>query len=97
MGEQLAIPAYDGSVFISYARIDDVQPPFDRTTLGWVTFFCENLRFELTNVGVHQADLWVDRYKIEPAEKFPKKQEDCRGPREGTSDPADPLAELDPA
>jgi hypothetical protein len=73
MGEQLAIPAYDGSVFISYARTDDVQPPFDRTTLGWVTFFCENLRFELTNVGVHQADLWVDRYKIEPAEKFTKK------------------------
>jgi hypothetical protein len=60
-------------VFISYARADDLQPPFDRTTLGWVTFFCENLRFELTNVGVHQADLWVDRYKIEPAEKFTTK------------------------
>jgi hypothetical protein len=73
MGEQPAIPAYDGSVFISYARADDLQPPFDRTTLGWVTFFCENLRFELTNVGVHRADLWVDRYKIEPAEKFTTK------------------------
>jgi hypothetical protein len=75
MGERPAIPAYDGSVFISYARADDLQPPFDRTKLGWVTFFCENLRFELTNAGVHQADLWVDRYKIEPAEKFTEKIE----------------------
>ena len=75
MGGQPAIPAYGGSVFISYARADDLQPPFDRAKLGWVTFFCENLRFELTNAGVHQADLWVDRYKIEPAEKFTEKIE----------------------
>ena len=73
MGERPAIPAYDGSVFITYARADDIQPPFDRTTLGWVTFFCENLRFELINAGVHQADLWLDRYKIEPAEDFTEK------------------------
>jgi hypothetical protein len=68
-----AIPAYRGSIFISYARADDEQPPFDKTTLGWVTFFCANLRFELTNAGLHQAELWVDRYYIEPAERFTDK------------------------
>ncbi|MDM0002980.1 toll/interleukin-1 receptor domain-containing protein [Variovorax sp. J22P240] len=71
------IPAYQGSVFISYARADDEQPPFDKTTLGWVTFFCANLQFELSNAGVHQAELWLDRYKIEPTEQFTSKIADA--------------------
>lgn len=77
MNGRAQVPAYGGSVFISYARADDEQPPFEQATLGWVTFFYENLRFELKDVGIHQADLWLDRYKIEPAEEFTKKIEDA--------------------
>ena len=62
-------------MFISYARADDERPPFDDAVQGWVTFFWHQLRFELTNAGVHQADLWLDRYEIEPAEDFTKKIE----------------------
>ena len=66
-------PAYGGSVFISYARADDEAPPFETAVQGWVTFFWHQLRFELTNAGVHQAKLWLDRYAIEPAEDFTDK------------------------
>jgi hypothetical protein len=69
------VAALGGTVFISYARADDERPPFDDTAQGWVTFFWHQLRFELTNAGVHQADLWLDRYEIEPAEDFTKKIE----------------------
>src|ERR1700682_5075265 len=69
------IPAYGGTVFISYARADDDPPPLDEKTRGWVTFFWQQLRWELNNVGVHQADLWLDRYEIEPTEVFTHKIE----------------------
>lgn len=59
-----------GTVFISYARADDQKPPKEDTTDGWVTFFWNNLRWELTNRGAKGADLWLDRYKIDPAEAF---------------------------
>jgi hypothetical protein len=68
-----SIPAYRGTVFISYARADDERPPFDDATQGWVRFFWEQLRWELTDKGVHQAKLWLDRYEIEPAEEFTHK------------------------
>jgi hypothetical protein len=63
----------DAVVFISYARSDDESPPFDDTSQGWVTFFWQQLRWELTNAGLHQAKLWLDRYEIEPAEDFTDK------------------------
>ena len=63
------------SVFISYARADDLKPPFEETTQGWVTFFWHQLRFELINCGAKQAELWLDRYQIEPAEAFTPKIE----------------------
>ena len=69
------IANFGGTVFISYARADDERPPFDDTVHGWVTFFWHQLRFELSNAGVHQADLWLDRYEIEPAEDFTQKIE----------------------
>jgi hypothetical protein len=65
-----AIPNYGGTVFISYARADDEKPPFDDTAQGWVAFFWQQLRWELTNAGVNQAKLWLDRYEIEPTENF---------------------------
>ena len=66
---------YGGTVFISYARADDVKPPFDKATKGWVTFFWHQLRWELTNAGLPEAKLWLDRYEIEPAEEFTEKYE----------------------
>ena len=51
------------------------KPPDNDTVQGWVTFFWQQLRFELTNAGVPQAGLWLDRYEIEPAEDFTKKIE----------------------
>src|SRR5215472_6832351 len=69
------VPAYGGTVFISYSRADDERPPFDDTAHGWVRFFWEQLRWELTNAGVPQAKLWLDRYEIEPIEDFTKKIE----------------------
>jgi hypothetical protein len=69
------IPAYKGTIFISYARNDDVKPPFDELAQGWVKFFWEQLRWELTDRGVPQTELWLDRYQIEPAEDFTQKIE----------------------
>jgi hypothetical protein len=71
------IPAYDGTVFVSYSRADDLKPPFEEGKQGWVKFFWDQLRWELTSRGVHQADLWLDRYKIEPAEDFTQKIEEA--------------------
>jgi hypothetical protein len=34
-------------------------PPFDNTVQGWITFFWQQLRFELTNAGLAQANLPV--------------------------------------
>ena len=63
----------DGTIFISYSLADDQGPPFDNTVLGWVTFFWQQLRFELTNMGLAQAKLWRDRYEIELKEDFTPK------------------------
>src|SRR6516164_9285785 len=71
----LSVPSYGGTVFISYARADDEKPPFDDTAQGWVEFFWQQLRWELTNSGLNQAELWLDRYDIEPAENFTQKIE----------------------
>src|SRR5262245_11661205 len=63
----------EGSVFLSYARAEDEKPPFNDTTQGWVTFFWHQLRWELTNRGAKRAELWRDRYQIDPAEEFTEK------------------------
>lgn len=67
--------ACDDSVFISYALADDQKPPFEDTAQGWVTFFWNQLRFELTTRGAKQAELWLDRYQIDEAEAFTPKIE----------------------
>jgi hypothetical protein len=70
------IPAYKGTIFISYARNDDLKPPSGgKKWPGWVEFFWKQLRWELTNRGVPQTELWLDRYQIEPAEDFTEKIE----------------------
>ena len=40
-------------------------------------FFWGNLRFELTDKGLHQAKLWLDRYDIDPTEDFTQKIEEA--------------------
>jgi hypothetical protein len=60
----------DGTVFISYARADNERPPHSDVVQGWVTFFWDQLRYELTDRGAKRAKLWLDRYDIEPAEAF---------------------------
>jgi hypothetical protein len=71
------IPAYGGTVFISYARDDNDAPPLKDAPKGWVSFFWEQLRWALTDAGMPQAKLWVDRYQIEPTEVFTQKIEDA--------------------
>lgn len=65
-------PISDNAVFISYARADNEQPP-DKKAEGWVSFFWDQLRFELTDRGAAEAKLWLDRYEIEPSEAFTPK------------------------
>ncbi|MCO6426977.1 toll/interleukin-1 receptor domain-containing protein [Nitrosomonas communis] len=67
-------PTSNNSVFISYARADNEQPP-DKKVEGWVSFFWNQLRFELTDRGAAEAKLWLDRYEIEPHEAFTPKIE----------------------
>lgn len=67
-------PTSDNAVFISYARADNEQPP-DKKVEGWVSFFWNQLRFELTDRGAAEAKLWLDRYEIEPHEAFTPKIE----------------------
>src|SRR5262249_36777742 len=79
-----APPAYTGTVFLSYARADDEKPPFEQTgsNWGWVEFFWQNLRWELTYRGLHQAKLWLDRYNIDATEDFTEEIEKAlRGAR----------------
>jgi hypothetical protein len=68
-------PYRNQRVFISYSRKDDERPPFDNKIEGWVTYFWQQLRFELTNAGMTDAVLWMDRYQIEPADAFTEKSE----------------------
>jgi hypothetical protein len=69
------VTTHDGTVFISYARADDKPPPYEEKVPGWITFFWQQLRWELTNVGLAHADLWRDRYEIDPNERFTDKIE----------------------
>ncbi len=68
-----AQPSYGGAVFLSYARVDDLRPPPDGKLKGWVTYLWEQLRWAMTQEGVPQAELWRDRYQIEPSEDFTEK------------------------
>ena len=70
---QISLPSCDGFAFISYALADNQKPPFEHTTQGWVTFFWQQLCFELTNRGPKQAEPWLDHYQIKLVEAFTSK------------------------
>jgi hypothetical protein len=73
----LEVPKVGGTLFVSYARIDDEPPPFDKKSIGWITYFWSQLKFELDNAGLSQAAVWLDRYQIEPNDVFTKKIEEA--------------------
>jgi hypothetical protein len=54
-------------IFLSYRSIDD-EPPPENPDGGYVRHLREQLRWELNQLGVPDAILWVDRYKIEPGD-----------------------------
>jgi hypothetical protein len=51
-------------VFISYRHIDDDPPP-ENPNGGYVTHLRSQLRWELNRLGVPEAILWRDRYKLQ--------------------------------
>ena len=51
-------------VFISYRHIDDDPPP-ENPNGGYVTHLRSQLRWELNRLGVPDAVLWRDRYKLQ--------------------------------
>lgn len=58
------------SVFISYRRLDDMPPPEQPKAKGFVGYLFEQLKFELMTLGLPEEVLWLDRGKIEVADKF---------------------------
>ena len=57
-------------VFISYARRDNVTPPDDPKTQGFVTFLKGQLLFEFDRLGSPAPELWMDLEEIESAQQF---------------------------
>jgi hypothetical protein len=51
-------------IFISYARVDDAPPPENREALGFVSYLRRQLRFEFSQIGGQQPDLWRDRERV---------------------------------
>jgi hypothetical protein len=54
-------------IFLSYRSIDDEPPPEDPNG-GYVRHLRQQLRWELSQLGVPDAILWMDRYKIQPGD-----------------------------
>ena len=58
-------------LFISYRRADNkLLPPPDEKKPGYITHFCKQLEWELSNAGLPAESLWIDRNQLEPADKF---------------------------
>ena len=57
-------------VFISYARDDDVPPPGIADAKGFVTFFYEQLQYEICNQGPERPKFWRDNKRVAGAEQF---------------------------
>jgi len=57
-------------IFVSYPRIDDTPPPDKPKNQGFVRWFYDLLRHELSQRGLPDGGVWIDRFQIEPAEDF---------------------------
>ena len=54
-------------IFLSYRSIDD-EPPPENPDGGYVTQLRKQLRWELNQLGVPDATVWMDRCKIQPGD-----------------------------
>jgi TIR domain-containing protein len=57
-------------VFISYARDDDIPPPGAADAKGFVTYFYEQLQYEISNQGPERPKFWRDNKRIAGADQF---------------------------
>lgn len=58
------------SIFISYARDDDIPPPAPPGAKGFVTFLDENLRYEFKDAGPDRPEVWRDLRRVAAAAQF---------------------------
>jgi hypothetical protein len=65
------------SIFISYARDDDVLPPGTPGGKGFVTFLDEAIRYEFRNLGPERPSIWRDTKRISDAAQFTPEIEDA--------------------
>jgi hypothetical protein len=59
-------------IFLSYRSIDDEPPPEDPNG-GFVSHLRSQLRWELNQLGVPDAVLWMDRYKLQLGDTWSEK------------------------
>jgi hypothetical protein len=59
-------------IFLSYRSIDDEPPPEDPNG-GFVSHLRSQLRWELNQLGVPDAVLWMDRYKLQLGDAWSRK------------------------
>lgn len=62
-------------IFMSYARADNVPPPDDATSKGFVTALDDWLRYSFQTGGDRISRIWRDVRKVEDGDQFDKKIE----------------------
>ena len=60
----------DVVIFVSYAHDDDLILSPDPDELGFVSFFDQQLRLKLRDLGARQANVWRDRRRISQGDQF---------------------------
>ena len=68
------------SIFISYARDDDVRPPKtlgEPDLKGFVTFLDEQLRYQFRELGPERPQIWRDTKRISDGAQFTPEIEDA--------------------
>ena len=61
-------PATGFHIFVSYRRLDDDPPPGSEKKSGFVAYLLRELRWELSQLGLPDDVLWLDRLSIEPGD-----------------------------
>jgi hypothetical protein len=57
-------------VFVSYRRLDNYTPPDGGPLKGFVDHLLRAIKWRLMEMGVPDADFWLDRSKIEPGDRW---------------------------
>ena len=67
--------------FLSYAREDDLKPPYDANADGFVCALHKNLKYEFTRLARPRPDIWQDVENVRGGDLFdPKIAEAINGP-----------------